>query len=378
MTPEQRFFPPRDNDELRVHDDFLAAHGDDPRGEVLREIIAPAVQDIGNAHKAVHGKNDCLVAPDAAPSFQTWRFFASVLCATLVHALILGAVGTWLGTGNEGSGGPMLMALELSGGGGGSGTRNGGQANTPPGAAVAGTSVSEGAHQAPKTSAPTTTQSLKNSPSPVPAAKKPEPKPLAKASAKPSPPKKALPERVAPMDPPPGPEPAKTDAQETASEDHAQLPENAGQGTSTPAGGLSDTAGAHSGVARQPQGSDSGHGAPGNGAAGADGGGGTAGGFGTGGNLIRFNSPGGPGIVRMTQPRYPQEARRLGKEGVVVLKLSLDETGSVFDVEVLQGGGFGMAEASREAVMLSRFRPATVKGRPVACQAILPIHFKLR
>src|SRR5690606_11855486 len=113
-----------------------------------------------------------------------------------------------------------------------------------------------------------TTQSLKNSPSPVPAAKRPEPKPLAKASAKPSPPKKALPERVAPLDPPPGPEPAKTDAQETASEDHAQLPENAGQGSSTPAGRLPDTAGAHSGVARQPQGSDSGHGAPGNGAAG--------------------------------------------------------------------------------------------------------------
>jgi protein TonB len=44
----------------------------------------------------------------------------------------------------------------------------------------------------------------------------------------------------------------------------------------------------------------------------------------------------------------------------------------------LQGGGFGMEEGSREAVMLSRFRPATVKGRPVPCQAILPIHFKLR
>jgi protein TonB len=80
----------------------------------------------------------------------------------------------------------------------------------------------------------------------------------------------------------------------------------------------------------------------------------------------------------MAQPRYPLEARRLKKEGVVVLKLSLDETGAVFDVLVMQSAGFGMDEASREAVLLSRFRPATSKGRPVACLAILPIHFKLR
>ena len=80
----------------------------------------------------------------------------------------------------------------------------------------------------------------------------------------------------------------------------------------------------------------------------------------------------------MARPRYPREARRMGKEGVVVLKLSLDATGAVHAVEVLRRVGFGMEEASREAVFLSRFRPATFKGRPVACQTILPIHFKLR
>jgi protein TonB len=99
---------------------------------------------------------------------------------------------------------------------------------------------------------------------------------------------------------------------------------------------------------------------------------------GAGGSLVTFGTPGGPGIVRMAQPRYPREARRLGKEGIVVLKLSLDATGAVHDVEVMRGVGFGLEEASREAVLLSRFRPATLRGRPVACQVILPIHFKLR
>ena len=94
-------------------------------------------------------------------------------------------------------------------------------------------------------------------------------------------------------------------------------------------------------------------------------------------SLIKFGAPGGPGIVRLALPRYPSEARRLGKEGVVILRLSLDEAGTVYEVEILQGAGFGMDEASREAVLLSRFRPANFKGRSVASQAILPIRFKL-
>jgi protein TonB len=107
-------------------------------------------------------------------------------------------------------------------------------------------------------------------------------------------------------------------------------------------------------------------------------GGNGSGSSGTAGSLIKFGAPGGPGIVRLALPRYPSEARRLGKEGVVILKLSLDEAGTVYEVEILQGAGFGMDEASREAVLHSRFRPASSKGRSVPSQAILPIRFKLR
>ena len=58
--------------------------------------------------------------------------------------------------------------------------------------------------------------------------------------------------------------------------------------------------------------------------------------------MLRFCSPGGPGIVRMVMPEYPREARRLGKDGTVVLKLSLDAAGKVEAVEVLEGAGYGM------------------------------------
>ncbi len=124
--------------------------------------------------------------------------------------------------------------------------------------------------------------------------------------------------------------------------------------------------------------------ASGSGSSSAGGGGGEGGigqGSGTGGSgegLMSFGAPGGPGIERMVMPEYPREARRLGKEGVVVLKLHLDAEGAVESVEVLETPGYGLDEAARQAVLRSRFHPATVGGVPVPCRAILPVNFRLR
>lgn len=96
------------------------------------------------------------------------------------------------------------------------------------------------------------------------------------------------------------------------------------------------------------------------------------------GGLLDFGTPGGPGIVRMAMPEYPREARRLGKEGTVLLRISLDAAGEVSAVDVLETPGHGLDEAARQAVLRSRFRPATAGGVPVACQALLPVHFRLR
>jgi protein TonB len=113
----------------------------------------------------------------------------------------------------------------------------------------------------------------------------------------------------------------------------------------------------------------------GSGASPVQGGGGETSGEGA---TFAFGDPNGPGIARLVRPEYPREARRLGKEGTVILKLSLDASGEVGTVEILRSAGFGMEEAAREAALRSRFRPATMNGRPVACQAILPLHFQLR
>lgn len=99
---------------------------------------------------------------------------------------------------------------------------------------------------------------------------------------------------------------------------------------------------------------------------------------GQGGETRAFGKPGGPVILRLVKPTYPQEARRLGKEGVVILKLTIETSGKVGTIETVQSAGFGMEEAARDAILRSLFRPATLNGQPVVCQAFLPLHFKLQ
>jgi len=93
---------------------------------------------------------------------------------------------------------------------------------------------------------------------------------------------------------------------------------------------------------------------------------------------MTFGSAGGPAFRKQSQPVYPSLARRRGKEGVVVLKLSISETGHLTHVELIEDPGHGFAEAAIEAVRSSSFSPAHYNGKPVAMQATLPIRFTLR
>jgi TonB family protein len=90
-----------------------------------------------------------------------------------------------------------------------------------------------------------------------------------------------------------------------------------------------------------------------------------------------FGSIGGPSFLKMVKPEYPRLARRLGKEGKVVLRLLIDEHGKLVSVELIEKAGYGFDEAAIEAVKASAFRPARVNGLPVACRAVLPVRFRL-
>lgn len=91
----------------------------------------------------------------------------------------------------------------------------------------------------------------------------------------------------------------------------------------------------------------------------------------------KFGESIAPAFLHRELPQYPLIARRLGKEGKVVLRLSIDESGNLLSVEILEKAGFGFTEAAVEAVKKSTFLPAKKDGKPVASRALLTIKFKL-
>lgn len=91
-----------------------------------------------------------------------------------------------------------------------------------------------------------------------------------------------------------------------------------------------------------------------------------------------FGSVNGPSFIHREIPAYPQIARKLGKEGRVVLRLTINERGEVVNIEVIEAAPYGFTESAVDAVKKSRFSPAMKDGKPVTCRAILPVRFILK
>ena len=68
------------------------------------------------------------------------------------------------------------------------------------------------------------------------------------------------------------------------------------------------------------------------------------------------------------EENYPPEAKRLGIEGAVKLKLGIDENGKVVQVKLIERAGHGFDEAAVKAMRQARFKPAvTSDGKAVPC-----------
>lgn len=91
-----------------------------------------------------------------------------------------------------------------------------------------------------------------------------------------------------------------------------------------------------------------------------------------------FGSAIAPSFLHKEIPEYPMIAKKLGKEGKVVLRLTIDEKGQLVNIEVIERAGYGFTESAIEAVKKSTFLPAKKNGVPVMSRAMLPIKFILR
>ena len=92
--------------------------------------------------------------------------------------------------------------------------------------------------------------------------------------------------------------------------------------------------------------------------------------------------PGGSEALRnylIENLRYPEQAKKDGVEGRVVVLFTVTEDGSILNVEVSQGIGSGCdEEAIRVVKAMPKWKPAIKDGKPAAGQYALPISFRLK
>ncbi len=301
------------------------------------------------------------------------RLWPGVLLAVALHATAL-AGAVWLGgqVGNREETLRVVGVIDLVGfgaGGGGaggdgleSGRSGGGGEASPPEAAKAADEpeAPETVEQAPPP------EPVQATPIPDPAAPVPPPAPpvAEKPRETPRPPKPAPVKK-------PRPAPAKPLAKAPAEAKPAATPVAAATGTGP---------GSETGVAAGPGTGASGDGpgrGPGHGGGPAGAGEGSGGGSGGGLYEGAFGQGDGPRFRHRSPPRYPDEARREGKEGSVSLMLRIDAEGVLREVKVLSHCGLEFVDEALRAVHASSFHPAMRQGRPLPCNALLTIRFKL-
>ena len=85
-----------------------------------------------------------------------------------------------------------------------------------------------------------------------------------------------------------------------------------------------------------------------------------------------------PRLLREVKAQYSDDARTRGVTGDVVLEIVIKSDGSVGDVKVLRGLGFGLDERAVTAVRNWRFAPAKRLGSPVDVIVEVEVEFSLR
>lgn len=94
--------------------------------------------------------------------------------------------------------------------------------------------------------------------------------------------------------------------------------------------------------------------------------------------LKGLNESSGPSIRQLVMPKYPESARKLGKEGFVLLRVLIDEKGTVRDVQIIKSAGYEFDEEAKRAIRSSLFNPAHENGVPTLCYVDIPVRFVLR
>jgi TonB family protein len=84
-----------------------------------------------------------------------------------------------------------------------------------------------------------------------------------------------------------------------------------------------------------------------------------------------------PHVLSKTEPEYTEEARRARVNAVVTLKIIVRADGTVGDVVVARGAGFGLDENAIECVRTWQFAPGMKDGKAVPVPATIDVNFRI-
>lgn len=101
--------------------------------------------------------------------------------------------------------------------------------------------------------------------------------------------------------------------------------------------------------------------------------------LGGGDGIFSSNTPGikQPQILFKQKPKYTEDARRDKIQGVVVLSVVFRKDGTIGDVKVVRGLGYGLDEEAIKAASLIKFSPGAKDGNPINVRARLEFTFTL-
>jgi TonB family protein len=82
------------------------------------------------------------------------------------------------------------------------------------------------------------------------------------------------------------------------------------------------------------------------------------------------------GLVHRVEPDYPEDARRQGVQGSVVLEVHINPDGAVQELKLISGPSL-LAQAATDAVRQWKFKPHMVNGHRAEMQTVVTLNFRL-
>jgi protein TonB len=82
-------------------------------------------------------------------------------------------------------------------------------------------------------------------------------------------------------------------------------------------------------------------------------------------------------LLKRVEPSYPELAKKARIQGIVLLQVTVDESGRVADIKIIRGHPL-LNEGALSAVRQWEYSPTLLNGEPVQVIATVTVNFILR